>query len=124
MGVGNIKNPANYVISEMSNWLSNHGYGYGHVFVVDSVNIIISSKISPEDLEEFKKDFGCEIHLKGVSFDGNGVKNEFKYWCNHEELSDFKSYIHDWLMDMNFPVRFTTVTGGISLHTYEKLSNS
>lgn len=124
MGVGNIKNPANYIISEIRNWLLNHGYGHGHVFVVDSVNIIISSKISSDDLEEFKKDFGCEIHLNGVSFDGNGVKNKFKYGCNHKELSAFRSYLHDWLNDRNFPIRFSMVTNGILLHVTKELSYS
>ena len=123
MEVIDIKNPVDAVTSEIRSWLQSHGYAYGHIFVVNSVYINILSKMSSDDLDDFKKEFDCDINLEEVSFDGKGQFEKFEYRCDPKELSDFKSYFKVWLKDNDFPVNFSCISDHISLKCYEKLSD-
>lgn len=92
------------------------------IFVVDSVNIYLSTKISFEDIEDFKKEFGYEISLEGASFDENGLEREFKYGANHKMLEQFSSQIKEWLDNHSFPIRFFMIKRELSLYAYDKFS--
>lgn len=119
-----MKNPQSIAISEISLWMENHGYRRRHIFVVDNVCMHISPKISEEDLKEFKREFGHEIIMVGASFDGNGQESDFKYYSDHDALVEFRARLRDWLLNHNFPYNFTTISRGITMHCYEKLSES
>lgn len=119
-----MKNPKSYVVSEIGDWLINHGYRCRHIFVVDFVHMFISSKISKDDLNEFEREFGHEIHLNGASFDENGQKREFEYFCDHELLVEFRAYVRDWLRNHNFPFDYTIVMDDISIYCSERLSET
>lgn len=119
-----MKNPAEEVISEISNWLETRGYYCRHIFVVDRVFMYLSNKIYSKHLEEFKCDFGQEIRLKGVSFDENGQKSDFEYTCGSDRLDDFISYLRQWLKRHSFPAGFFMVMSDLSLNMDEKLSDS
>lgn len=94
-----------------------------HIFVVGSVNVYLSSKMSSEDCEDFKNDFGYEIHLEGASFDENGLKSEFKYYAHHKKLDEFSDQIKEWLTKHSFPTKFFMIKRDLSLYTYDKLSD-
>ena len=83
----------------------------------------LSSKISPEDMEDFNIDFGYEIRLEGVSFEKNGDESKFKYYTNNRKLVEFKNQISKWLVDHSFPAIFFISGEKLSLYTSEKLSD-
>ena len=118
-----IKNTVNTVVNEIRNWLENRGYMHRHIFVVNLVSIYLSTKISFEDIEDFKKEFGYEMRLEGASFDENGFEREFKYRAYHKMLEEFSSQIKEWLDNHSFPIRFYMIKEELSLHAYDKLSD-
>lgn len=123
MEVIDIKNPASTIKSEILSWLQSHGYGNFYIFVGNSVQMTVLSEISSDDIDEFKNEFGCEINLEGVSFDGNGQREKFKYRCDPKELSTFKSYLNVWLKDNDWSVNFFFISDHISVYCFEKLSD-
>lgn len=122
MGVVNIKNPSNEVVNEIRNWLINKGYEPGHIFVVNYVYVNVSSKISKEDLIEFKNLFKSDLTLSGVSYNQYGRLTEVEYHCFHPALEKYEVMLVDWLCDNDFPSAFFTLNRGISLTCSEKLS--
>ena len=122
MGVVNIKNPSNNVLDEIRNWLENKGYTCGHTYVVGSVYVNVSQKISDEDLIKFKNDFKCKLSLIGASYNGSDEISKFEYYCDHLMLKRFRGYLDQWLKDNNFPVRFTTTSRDIRMICFNKLS--
>lgn len=119
--VVNIKNPSKIVLNEIQEWLSSKGYRCGYCFVVNLVYLNVSSKISPKDVAEFKKEFGEDIHLKGASYGANGSTSHFKYWCDHHLLDEFGNSIRNWLANQNLRGYFTVLSDGISLEVYDEL---
>ena len=86
--------------------------------------VYLSNKISPKHLEEFKYEFGHEIQLKRVSFDENGQKAKFEYYCCNDRLNDFKYYLRQWLNQHSFPRGSFMIMSDLSLEMDEKLSDS
>lgn len=119
-----MENPVDEVVDEIRNWLENRGYGCRHIFVVDRVFVNVSSKISAEDLKDFKNDFGHDLDLEGVSFDQYGQKSKFEYRTNHDKISKFKSHLNNWLDEHSFPWSYTILTSQLSLHVREELTDS
>ena len=119
----NIKNPASAVKSEIRSWLQSHDYVHDNIFVGNSVYMNVLSKMSSDDLDDFKKEFDCHINLEEVSFDGKGQFEKFKYRCEPKVLSTFKSYLNVWLKDNDWSVNFFFISDYISLYCFEKLSD-
>lgn len=119
-----MENPRDIVISEIGCWLESHGYYAGHIFVVTGVYMYISPKMSQEDQEEFKKEFGVEISLNGTSLNRHGEYCEFEYYCDHRLLAQYRSNVHDWLKNHNFPFDFISFSSNLSLFCTGELSQS
>lgn len=106
MGVVNIKNPSKIVLNEIQKWLKNRGYQYSLCGVTDSVYVHVSSKISQDDLDEFKKEMGHDLYLKCASYGANGKISDFEYGCNHKLLKEFRGCIENWLVNQGGYVYF------------------
>ena len=83
-----------------------------------------STRLSEKSIEDFKKDFGEEIYLKGASYDGNGNVDVFEYECDHILLVKFRENVRNFLKQHNFPYTYFTVLDTISLSCHEELSDS
>lgn len=88
------------------------------------MNIDVSARISDEDIDDFREQFGEEIRLKGASYECHGDIEEFKYSCDHKLLKEFRNSVQDWLKNRGLPLSFTIINSNISLHTHEELSSS
>lgn len=119
-----MKCPIDSVLSEINSWFESHGYQTGHVFVVNDVTACISSRISEEDQEDFKKKFGESIYLNGASMNRFGEYMEFEYSCDHQVLAQYRNYVYDWVRNHNFPLDYIMFTGDITLYCNEELSKS
>ena len=81
--------------------------------------------MSDDDLDEFEREFGDEPYLEEAEFDMNGEHGKFKYKCGHYLMSEFKSYLAEWLNNHDFPARiFFLVSHQISLYSNEELSDN
>lgn len=119
-----IKNPSYDAVSEIRKWLEDYGYCYGHIFVVDKVFVNVSQKISQKDLKAFKNTFNEELILEGASYDDYGCLKEVRYYCYQEDLKNFRSSLFEWVEENSFPLRFFTVTDGITLYCFDELSKN
>ncbi len=122
-GVVIIKNPVNIVVPKIRLWLEDRDYDVDFIYVVDSVYICIFQKLSEKHIEEFKKDFNCDISLNEVTFHERGNSKIFEYVCNHTLIREFKAYLLNWLDENEFPVSLTTISSKISIRA-KKLANS
>ena len=112
-------NQVDAVVSEVRNWLENHGYHYRHVFVVDDVCLYTATKLSDEDIEEFKNEFGGHVSLAGVSYAGSGNISEYNYHCGHKLLDKLRDDIREWLSGHDFPYVYFTISRGIRISSYQ-----
>ena len=124
MGVVNIKNPSKIVLNEIQKWLKNRGYQYSLCGVTDSVYVHVSSKISQDDLDEFKKEMGHDLYLKCASYGANGNISDFEYGCNHKLLKEFRGCIENWLVNQGGYVYFILFFNSISLKMNKELSSN
>ena len=103
-------------------WLEERGCTVKYSYVVDSIFIEILSKLSDECLEEFKKDFGCDLHLRGASFNKYGHSDYFSYECYPSELHEFGLYLSSWLKNHHYSGYAMIFLDGIKITIDEELS--
>ena len=118
-----MKNLINTIKFKIKNWLVNRGYNVIHIFVVDVIYAHVSRKISPQDLKDFKKEFGNELILDGASFNEKGESNEFIYYCKNNEIDNYYFILKKWLNNHKYPLRMLMLSSDISLKCSEKLSD-
>ena len=75
-----------------------------------------------ECLKEFKKDFGCDLHLKGASFNKYGHSDYFSYKCYPSELHEFGVYLSSWLKNHYYSGYGMVFLDRIQINIDEELS--
>lgn len=93
------------------------------LYLVDSIYLEISNKISEKDKEEFEKHFNNEIILKGAVYEKNGNVNYYEYKCNHDLLKKLRKEIKNFLDEENINIYSITISSSLSLYCNEKLKD-
>lgn len=119
MGVVIIVNQVDAVESEVRNWLEDHGRPYTNLFVANDVCLYTPTKLSCDEIEELKNEFGGYVSLSGVSYEGNGSISKYKYHCSHKLLDKLKEDIREWLGNHEFPYYHFTISRGIRISSYQ-----
>lgn len=121
MEIDYMENLVESVKSEIRNWVENKGYDCHFIHVVNNVSFRCYPKISHEDINEFKNEFGREIVIKGVKFNEDGTVGEYEYDCDHDRLFEFRNLVRDWLQIHGIQVISVFLTSNIEIYTYGEL---